>query len=231
MEENADSRGTENRLKSADHGDPRQYERPIRENVMPKYERFLQTLDAHRITPAIVMELNAGFEDIDANASPQRMRSYFSHAMTVLERRLSRRLLVELMADNVCCRTSISLARVALEFATEHKNMSAAERVPLIVGICGVGQARIREDGKLFILAEEHIRDGKFYCACPSINTGCNHEEPVSRTYCMCCAAHYRYYYELMLGCRLRLNRVQTSPLDSDGNEPCSFLFDVVEEY
>jgi hypothetical protein len=67
--------------------------------------------------------------------------------------------------------------------------------------------------------------DGKFKCACPNFNK-LKDIPTVSSTYCLCCAGHFRYHYQNMLGVKLKTKEIVSSPLDSDGNNPCAFIFE-----
>ena len=66
----------------------------------------------------------------------------------------------------------------------------------------------LNEDGTITIHAVTYRLGEKFACACPNYNR-LKRDYPVSRTYCLCCAGHFRYHYEIMLGVKLRLLSVR----------------------
>ena len=148
--------------------------------------------------------------------------------MDVFDSKVPRDLVINLMDDNGCCKSKTAREKASKQFAKVHANKTLEEKLPLISTVKNMGEAKLTEDGKLHILAVQYVKDDQFHCACPSINTGRKKEDAVSRTYCMCCAGHFRYHYQIMLGCLLKLESVLTSPLDSNGEEPCSFLFEIV---
>lgn len=50
----------------------------------------------------------------------------------------------------------------------------------------------------------------------------------VSRNYCVCCAGHFKHHYEIMLGVKLKTIEIVSSPLDSNGENPCVIKFAIV---
>jgi len=59
-----------------------------------------------------------------------------------------------------------------------------------------------------------------FRNVCPNI--------PLS--YCGCCGGHVRFTHQYALGVRLRLMEIVSSFVNSDGEMPCEFLFDIINE-
>jgi hypothetical protein len=49
----------------------------------------------------------------------------------------------------------------------------------------------------------------------------------ISPTYCGCCAGHFRYHYQNMLGVAVKLKDIISSPLNTNGDKPCRFLFEI----
>lgn len=43
-----------------------------------------------------------------------------------------------------------------------------------------------------------------------------------------CCAGHFKYHYEIMLGVKLKTLEVLSSPLDSDGENPCIIKYEII---
>ena len=46
---------------------------------------------------------------------------------------------------------------------------------------------------------------------------------------CGCCAGHFMHHYQTMLGVKLHLKETVSSPLDTNGELPCSFTFVITE--
>ena len=197
---------------------------------MPNVEKFKETLIEYNIGNRIIDEMNTGCEGIISSSPKQMKREYFKHAMSILDSQVPRDAVIDLMDSNACCRSHTAREKASRKFAADNADKPIEERIPLISGVKNMGVPSLTGDGKLYILAVQYYKDDRFRCACPSINTGRKEEAPLSRTYCMCCAGHFRYHYQIMLGCKLKLDRVLTSPLDSDGKEPCSFVFDIEKQ-
>jgi hypothetical protein len=52
-------------------------------------------------------------------------------------------------------------------------------------------------------------------------------KEPVSITYCYCCAGHFRHHYQNALGIKLKTKKVISSVLNSLGKKPCQFVYEI----
>ena len=48
-------------------------------------------------------------------------------------------------------------------------------------------------------------------------------------TYCLCCAGHCRRHLEKLLGVQLKTTKVVSSPINSKGQKPCNFIFDILK--
>ena len=90
-----------------------------------------------------------------------------------------------------------------------------------------MGRPIRNEDGTITIHAVYYSDGEKFLCACPNYN-GVKRDYGVSRNYCFCCAGHFKYHYEIMLGVKLKTLEVVSSPLDSDGKNPCIMKYAVL---
>lgn len=71
--------------------------------------------------------------------------------------------------------------------------------------------------------------DGKYRCVCGRVG-GVKLDRPISSTYCLCCAGHFRHHLQKALDVNLRLKEVVSSPLATLGETPCEFIFEVVVE-
>lgn len=47
-------------------------------------------------------------------------------------------------------------------------------------------------------------------------------------TYCLCCAGHCRRHLERILDIQLKTKEVVSSPINSKGQKPCQFIFEIV---
>ena len=115
-------------------------------------------------------------------------------------------------------------------FAKEHKDKPLNEKLALMFTLENMMNPRLNADGSFTITMfgyQNGVHTGKTTCSCGAIK---KLKQPfsVSKTYCGCCAGHFLYHYQNALGVKLRLKEVNSSPLDTNGEQPCSFTFEVV---
>ena len=193
---------------------------------MPSPKKFRQTLSDCGVSPDVIRAMNEGFEGVD-DASPQAVRAaYFKHASDVMDATLTFETKRNLMDQNGCCKSG-AREKASKAFFREHLELPLAEKLPLIADVPNMGWPVLNADGTITIHAVTYRVGEKFACACPNYNR-LKRDYPVSRTYCLCCAGHFRYHYEIMLGVKLTLRSVDSSPLDTGGAEPCVMTFAVV---
>ncbi|MDR2897879.1 MAG: hypothetical protein LBU99_03620 [Spirochaetaceae bacterium] len=115
-------------------------------------------------------------------------------------------------------------------FGQEHSDLNLSEKLELVKTVEYMMAPVLNEDGSITITLSGHqngVHKGKTTCSCGAIK---KLKQPfsVSKTYCGCCAGHFLYHYQNMLGVRLRLKEVDSSPLDTNGEMPCQFTFEVI---
>jgi len=47
-------------------------------------------------------------------------------------------------------------------------------------------------------------------------------------TYCICCAGHCRQHLQKLLDIQLRTKEIVSSPINSGGQNPCEFIFEII---
>ena len=77
--------------------------------------------------------------------------------------------------------------------------------------------------------------ESKYTCVCSAaVNNGmkvsdlshANRKMPL--TYCFCCAGHCRRHLQKLLGIQLKTKKIISSPINSNGQEPCKFIFEII---
>ena len=58
----------------------------------------------------------------------------------------------------------------------------------------------------------------KFECVCPTISK-VKRDYTIPREHCYCCGGHFKYHYEVMLGVKLKLAEIVSSPHDTQAGE------------
>ena len=73
-------------------------------------------------------------------------------------------------------------------------------------------------------------------CVCPAVvKNGVKVSDIIaqSRTmplsYCFCCAGHCRQHLQKLLGIQLNTKEIVSSPINSGGEKPCEFIFEMVK--
>jgi len=115
-------------------------------------------------------------------------------------------------------------------FGKEHKDKPLAEKLAMMPGLYYMMAPMLEADGSFTITMSGHqngVHTGRTTCSCGAIK---KLKQPfsVTKTYCGCCAGHFLHHYQNALGVKLRLKSINTSPLNSDGEQPCSFSFELV---
>lgn len=194
---------------------------------MPSPEKFNKTLKEFNIDSKIINQINNGYEEL-TDSSPKKLRAeYFKKAIDLLDESIPFEQEIELMDCNACCKGGKRLTS-SKQFFKEHKDLPLAEKLQAIPSVPYMGKPELINDHQIRIAAVEYYYNDTYHCACPNYN-GVKINYKVSRNYCLCCAGHFRFHYEIMLGVKLKLAQIETSPFDHDGKEPCVFLFDINE--
>lgn len=111
------------------------------------------------------------------------------------------------------------------KIAREYRDKSMDLTLHAIGQVTHMGNPVLNENGTI---TAGIGTEGGFPCPCP-IFDGVAPERPVSKTYCYCCAGHFRYHYQIALGRRLKTQAVASSALESQRKEPCRFVFEILE--
>jgi len=114
-------------------------------------------------------------------------------------------------------------------FAQEHLDKTLSEKLALIPNIQYMMSPCLNADGTITVTFGGHqngVHLGENTCSCGTIKKV---KQPfsISPTYCGCCAGHFKHHYQNALGVKLKLKKINSSPLNTNGEKPCSFTFDV----
>jgi hypothetical protein len=110
------------------------------------------------------------------------------------------------------------------KLAQDYEGRSLEDKIQALRQISSSGKPVLHADGTITTGIGDQ---GGFECPCPVFG-GVNVKEPVSKTYCYCCAGHFRFHYQIALGVKLKTLAVESSVLASNREQPCRFTFEIV---
>ncbi len=148
----------------------------------------------------------------------------------LMDRLLTKEQCLAVMEQQGCCKGG-QRDRDCRAFGKEHAGKPLAEKIALLSGVEYMMAPRLNEDGTLTVEwggYQNGVHTGKTTCSCGAIKK-LRQPFSVSPTYCGCCAGHFLYHYQNALGIRLRLKEIVSSPLNTNGEKPCSFTFEIVK--
>lgn len=193
---------------------------------MPSLGKFQESLEKFNVDENIISQINEGFETIDSKTPKKERALYFKQAVDIMSENIEFEKFQEIFEWNACCKGG-AREKASKFFAKNNERLSLEEKLELVKDVPYMGRAVKNEDGTITVHAVYYSDGDKFLCACSNFN-GVKRDYSVSRKYCFCCAGHFKYHYEIMLGVKLKTLEVVSSPLDSDGKNPCIIKYEVI---
>jgi hypothetical protein len=190
---------------------------------MPNIKRMGRTMSKMKISPDIMAQMDFDADDRGNNVLPRIAVIDKMDELLTNEQKLA------VLEYEGCCKGGKRDADCKA-FGKEHKDKPLAEKLALMFTVEYMMNPRLNDDDSFTITMSGHqngVHTGKTTCSCGAIK---KLKQPftVSKTYCGCCAGHFLYHYQNALGVNLRIKEINSSPLDSNGENPCSFTFEVV---
>lgn len=190
---------------------------------MPNLKKMKATMTNLKIPSEIMeqMDLDANQTGVDpypAIAVIDKMDELLS-----MEQRLA------VMEQQGCCKGG-KRDKECKDFGKEHADKPLEEKIKLIYMVENMISPQLNDDGTFTITWggwQNGVHEGKTTCSCGEIK---KLKQPftVSSTWCGCCGGHFLYHYQNMLKVKLKLKEINSYPLNTNGNAPCSFTFEIV---
>ena len=195
---------------------------------MPSPEKFRETLDDFEVDQNIIDEMYEGFDKLVSKTNKKIKSAFFKQALDVMNEKLPQKQVQEIIEANACCKSGARL-KASKEFARIQADKSIEERLKLISErpYMNMGSAELCDNGDILVHAVSFHSSEKFECVCPTISK-VKRDYAIPRQYCYCCGGHFKFHYEIMLGVKLELAEIVSSPLDTDGEKPCKFRYRVI---
>lgn len=197
---------------------------------MPSPEKFRKTLDEYCVPQEVIERMYEGFEKLDDKADKSVKSLFFKKALEVMKKELPEERVQEIFESNACCKSGVR-AKNSREEAKQNVSLGIEEKLQRISERpeMNMGRAELDSAGFLIVHGVSFYLDGKFQCACPTLGSA-KRDYEIPREYCYCCGGHFKYHYEIMLGRKLRLVEIVSSPHLDNGKSPCVFKYEIVEE-
>jgi hypothetical protein len=128
------------------------------------------------------------------------------------------------------------LKKIGGEIADE----ALSEKIAYVNSISSESEKIILNDDNTLSVIWSFGNDEKYMCACSAaVKTGLRvsdlalgnngaHDCVMPLSYCLCCAGSGRRHLQLQLGVELKTKEVVSTPINSRGEKPCAFVFEVV---
>ena len=192
---------------------------------MPAIELFRKALQDQHIDQETISKIFAGDQSISDRSDKKQKAAFFTQAVQCMDEVLDAVTCHDIRDACACSKGGYRLKAVQ-KLAQEYAGCSLAEKVAALNQVTHMGKPALNPDGSITAGIGEK---GGFECPCPVFN-GSGVQEPVSLTYCYCCAGHFRFHYQIALGVKLETKAVLSSALNSLRTEPCRFVYEVVDE-
>ncbi len=189
---------------------------------MPTLKKVRDTMVKQKISSEIMAQM-----DFEADCNNPNNIILLINKMDEL---LTKEQCLSIMEKQGCCKRG-QRDKDCKAFASEHVGKTLDEKLELMSGIKYMMSPYLNEDNTITVTFGNYqngVHKGKNTCSCGSIK---KLKQPfsISPTYCGCCAGHFLYHYQNALGIKLKLKEINTSPLNTNGEKPCKFTFEVLD--
>lgn len=195
---------------------------------MPCPEKFRDSLAAFHVDEPIQRDILDGYENLVSSSPKIQKAAFFKRAVDIMDERMPPETVRDVLAWSACCKSG-AREKASREFARINADLPISERLMKIrrAPYLSMGSPELESDDILRVDAVSFVYEGRYACACSNYRR-VKYAQPVSKHYCYCCGGHFQYHYQIMLGKTLELTEVVSSPLDSEGRNPCVFRFRMV---
>lgn len=133
------------------------------------------------------------------------------------------------MFDRACCKSGFRLNN-AKQMAKEHGDKPLVEKLMILGGLKYMGKPFLNGEGDIETVAVGSVDLTGMYCPCWRLKSLTPTGGPMPLSYCACCGGHFMFHYQKALGIQLRLKKVVSSALNSSGQEPCVFQYQILSK-
>jgi len=158
----------------------------------------------------------------------QDTANFMAAAIRQCETDLDDETLNAVMFDRACCKGGFRLKN-ARQFAKSHPSSDMTEKLHDLGSVRYMGHPFLNRDGDIQINAVGEPDGRRMTCPCWRLGGFLPENGPMPLSYCRCCGGHFQFHYQVALGIPLRLKSVVSSMLNSEGELPCVFIFEILK--
>lgn len=193
---------------------------------MPDIKKIGESLKQHDIAQETIDSLLGRREGLPLLRRKASAAARLAQVVARMEEALPEEQLIEIMGWCACC-TGGKRADDCKAYRKKSSGLELKARVDGLSEVRFMGNPRLNADGTISAFISWKA-GGSYMCPCPCF-AGIKMKDAVSKTYCLCCAGHFRHHYGNALGIELRTIGVVSSALNSGGSMPCEFAYQVIE--
>ena len=156
-----------------------------------------------------------------------------------MEKVLCKHTLYKVM-ESYACETEADLAEPSSKNDNELAGKTVYEKIVHLINTAPDFEEIICNPDNTLAVTWSFEEHGKYKCVCNAMDndmkisdlalkSGETGDYTMPLSYCICCAGSCRIYFQSQVGIKLRTKEVTSSPLNSKGEKPCSFVFTVVD--
>ena len=159
------------------------------------------------------------------------------NTVTKMEQLLDHDMMVEIL-DSCACLGGREFLRQCEKIGKELAGKSLKEKVDCLNDHV-LGSERITLVGNSLLTGTFSYQENeKYICVCSAAVktnvtvadlTGNIDDRVMPLSYCFCCAGSFRRHLQLQLGVGLKTKEIVSSPINSKGEKPCEFIFEIVD--
>jgi hypothetical protein len=191
---------------------------------MSAVKRLRNALYNLQIDEEIIAEIFREYPTIHDKVEKDKRAAFFIRAVERMDALLEPETCHAIRENCACSKEGWRLKAVQ-KLNREYEGRSLLEKIQALNQVTHMGKPVLNEDGTITARIGDN---GGFPCPCPVFD-GVSLDRPVSITYCYCCAGHFRHHYQIALGMKLAIKTVLSSALESCGERPCRFVYEILE--
>ncbi|MDD4292197.1 MAG: hypothetical protein PHX51_08215 [Clostridia bacterium] len=188
---------------------------------MPTLKKIKDTMKKQKIAADIMSQM-----DFDADSNdPKKIIAVIDK----MDELLTKEQCLSVMEQQGCCKTGERDANCKA-FAVKYADKTLAEKVELLSTVPYMMRPVLDSVNNTITVTywgfQNGVHKGRNTCSCGTIKK-LSQPFTVSPTYCGCCAGHFRYHYQNALGVKLKLISIPSSPLNTNCEGSCQFVFKI----